>query len=146
MYVIVSIVVSAVTTVEPLLKDTIKTTSLQRTLSKAPKIDFLIVVIHFSPLKSGQPLYSGQISWSQCVLYKEVPLYTEQHCSLHNTSGGIQYFSTQVQLTANAGILWTHIHTYYVHRTSGVHMCTYVCTIHLNTVVPLLKDSPNKGH
>ena len=25
---------------------------------------------------SGQPLYSGQISWSQCVLYREVPLYT----------------------------------------------------------------------
>ena len=34
-----------------------------------------MVVIHFSPLKSGQPLYSGQISWSQCVLYREVSLY-----------------------------------------------------------------------
>ena len=29
----------------------------------------------FPPLNSGQPLYSGQISWSQCVLYKEVPMY-----------------------------------------------------------------------
>ena len=38
-------------------------------------MNFPIVLIHFSPLKSGQPLYSGQISWSQCVLYKEVPLY-----------------------------------------------------------------------
>ena len=33
------------------------------------------MLIHFSPLKSGQPLYSGQNSWSQCVLYKEVLLY-----------------------------------------------------------------------
>ena len=44
-----------------------------------PTIDFPIVLIHFSPLKSGQPLYSGQISWSQCVLYKEVPLYMYLH-------------------------------------------------------------------
>ena len=57
------------------IKDTIEITSLQRTLSKAPKIDFPIVLIHFPPLKSGQPLYSGQISLSQCVFYKEVPLY-----------------------------------------------------------------------
>ena len=42
---------------------------------KAPQIDFPIVLILFSPLKSGQPLYSGQISWSQCVLHKEVPLH-----------------------------------------------------------------------
>ena len=55
-----------------------ETTSLQRTLFKAPKIDFRILLIHFSPLKSGQPLYSGQISWSQCVLYKEVPLYIKR--------------------------------------------------------------------
>ena len=33
------------------------------------------MLIHFPPLNSGQPLYSGQISWSQCVLYKEAPLY-----------------------------------------------------------------------
>ena len=39
------------------------------------KVDFPIVLIHFSPLKSGQPLYSGQITWSQCVLYREGPLY-----------------------------------------------------------------------
>ena len=49
-------------------------TSLQRTLSKAPKLDFPIVLIHFSPLKSGQPLYSVNICWSECVLPKEVPL------------------------------------------------------------------------
>ena len=31
-------------------------------LSKVPKVDFRIVLIHFLPLKSGQPIYSGQIS------------------------------------------------------------------------------------
>ena len=36
---------------------------------------YSMIVIHFSPLKSGQPLYSGQISWSQCVLYTEISLY-----------------------------------------------------------------------
>ena len=66
-------------TVEPLLrtlpiKDTIEITSLQRTLCKAPKIDILIVLIHISPLQSGQLLYSGQITGSQFVLYREVPL------------------------------------------------------------------------
>ena len=40
-------------------------------LCKTPIIDFPIVPIHFSPLKSGQALYSGQINWSQCVLYRE---------------------------------------------------------------------------
>ena len=29
-----------------------------------------MVVIHFTPLKSGQSLYSGQISWSQRPLYR----------------------------------------------------------------------------
>ena len=67
--------------VDPLLKDspnkgdTIEITSLQRTLCKASEIDFPIVPILFVPLKSGQPPYSGQITWSQLVLYKEVPLY-----------------------------------------------------------------------
>ena len=28
------------------------------------------MLIHLSPLKSGQPLYSGQITWSQIVLYR----------------------------------------------------------------------------
>ena len=42
--------------------------------SQAPRIDSPIVLIHFPPLKSGQPLYSGQVSWSQCVLCEEVPL------------------------------------------------------------------------
>ena len=41
-------------------------------------MDFPIVLIHFIPLKSGQPLYSGQITWSQCVLYREVPQYIHQ--------------------------------------------------------------------
>ena len=73
--------------VEPLLKDlpikdTIEITSLQRTLCKSPKIDFPKVLIHDSPLKRGQPLYSGQISWSRCVLYREVPLYKQNYCIL----------------------------------------------------------------
>ena len=36
---------------------------------------FPIVLIHFKPLKRGQPLYKGQNGWSQRVLYSEVPLY-----------------------------------------------------------------------
>ena len=31
-----------------------------------------MVQLHFSPLKSGQPLYSGQYGMSQCVLCEEV--------------------------------------------------------------------------
>ena len=38
------------------------------------------MLIHFSPLNSGQPLYSGQITWSQCVLNREVPLYMVMIC------------------------------------------------------------------
>ena len=45
---------------------------------KAPKIYFPTSPTHFSPLKSGQPLYSGH--WSQCVLYREVPLYILYIC------------------------------------------------------------------
>ena len=65
-------------TVEPLLKDTPneghhRNYLLKKDTSKAPKIDFPILPIHFLPLKSGQPLYSGQNSWSQCVLYREIP-------------------------------------------------------------------------
>ena len=48
-------------------------TSLQRTLSKAPSIDFPIELIHLIPLKSGQPLNCGHFSWSQRVLHREVP-------------------------------------------------------------------------
>ena len=33
-----------------------------------------MVVIQFSPLKSGQPLYSGQICWSQCILWTDISL------------------------------------------------------------------------
>ena len=49
-------------TVESLLKDTPNKGhhSLQRTVLEAPKMGYPMVVIHFSPLKSGQPLYSGQ--------------------------------------------------------------------------------------
>ena len=65
------------------IKDTIEITSLQRTLCKAPKVDFPIVLIHFLSLKSGQPLYSGQITWSQFVLYREVSLY--------RTPDGVRY-------------------------------------------------------
>ena len=56
------------------MKDTIEITSLQRTLFKAPKMGSHIVLIHVLPQTIGQPLYSGQISWSQCVLYKEAYL------------------------------------------------------------------------
>ena len=38
------------------------------------KIDSYRADTHIQPLKSGQPLYSGQISWSQCVLSREFPL------------------------------------------------------------------------
>ena len=43
--------------------------------SKIPIVlDIPVVLPHIPPLKSGQPLYNEQISWSQCVLYEEVPL------------------------------------------------------------------------
>ena len=58
-------------------------------------MNFPIVLIHFSPLKSGQPLYSGQISWSQCVLYKEVPLYYIYMILVMNVQG--DYPVTQLQ-------------------------------------------------
>ena len=57
------------------IKDTIESTSLQRTLLEVPKMVYHMVVIHFSPLKSRQPLYSGQISWSQRVPYTEVSFW-----------------------------------------------------------------------
>ena len=44
------------------------------------------MLIHFPPLKSGQPLYSGQITWSQCVLYREVPLYIRTYTPACNTT------------------------------------------------------------
>ena len=66
------------------MKDTIEFISLQRTRSKAPKVDFPIVLMHYSPLKSGQPFSSEQITWSQCVLYRELPpVYS---CGQHYTS------------------------------------------------------------
>ena len=49
-----------------------------QSFSFKPEIDaqvIPVVVIHLSPLKSVQPLYSGQVSWSQCVLYTEISLY-----------------------------------------------------------------------
>ena len=76
-----AITVLCVHTVEPLLKDTpnkgqhINDLPTKDTLYKVPNVDFPTVLIHFSPLKSGQRLYNGQIRWSQCVLYREVPLY-----------------------------------------------------------------------
>ena len=36
---------------------------------------FPIVLIHFQPLKREKPLYKGKNSWSQRVLYSEVPVY-----------------------------------------------------------------------
>ena len=52
---------------EPRLKDSLNkghhiTTSLQRKHSKKPKIEFPIVLIHFSPPNSGQLPYSGQLA------------------------------------------------------------------------------------
>ena len=38
------------------------------------KVDVPMVLIYFSPLRCGQPLYSGQNGWSQCILNKEVYL------------------------------------------------------------------------
>ena len=66
-------------TVEPLLKDTPNEGHYTNDLPTkdtfgGTKNGLSYGVNTFSPLKSGQPLYSGQISWSQCVLYKEVPL------------------------------------------------------------------------
>ena len=61
------------------IKDTIEITF------EGPKMDFSIIFSAntFSPLKSGLPLYSGQIRWSQCVLYREVPLHTYYVFSMH---------------------------------------------------------------
>ena len=48
------------------MKDTIEITSLQRTLSKALKMDCPVVIIHYT-----LHLYSRQNCWFQCVLYEE---------------------------------------------------------------------------
>ena len=98
------------------IKDTMYTNSLQRTLSKAPKIDSPIVLIHFSLLKSGQPLYSGQISWSKCVLYKEVPPYIQDEIySYHHEIENYQVISHL-----------SDIHTF-------IHM--YICTTYVLTTI-----------
>ncbi len=55
--------------------DTIEIISLQRTHFKVLNVHFPIFLIHFEPLKSGQPLYKGQNDWPQRVVYSEVPLY-----------------------------------------------------------------------
>ena len=49
-------------------------------------MDFPIVLIHFMPLKSGQPLYSGQNGWLPCVLYEEVPLYSMKNVVMNSLS------------------------------------------------------------
>ena len=111
------------------MKDTISITSIQRTLSKAPKIDFTIVLIHFSSLKSGQPLYSGQFSWSRCVHYTEVPLYTyPANCtSLH-----IECYRTLRYHTAYPSYPYVHTiqhthptHMYIPYSIPTLPKCTY---------------------
>ena len=68
-------------TVKSLLKDTPNKGHHKKYLSTkdtfgGTKTGYPMVVIRTSsPLKSGQPLYSGQISCSQCVLYTEVSLH-----------------------------------------------------------------------
>ena len=44
---LLAILILCLCTVEPQIKDTIENTFLQRALSKVPKMDFLIVLIHF---------------------------------------------------------------------------------------------------
>ena len=44
--------------------------SLQKTHFISP-----ILLVHFEPLKSKQPLYKGQSSWSQRVAGPKVPMY-----------------------------------------------------------------------
>ena len=46
------------------------------------KIDIAMVLIHYSPLRCGQPLYGGQNGRSQCVLNKDIPLsYSPLQCT-----------------------------------------------------------------
>ncbi len=52
------------------------------TLYKGQNEEHYILTIHVEPPKKGQPLYKGQNSWSQGVLYMEVPLYI-YFCSRH---------------------------------------------------------------
>ena len=56
-----------------------------------------MVVIHFSPLKSGQPLYSGQINSFQCVLYTEVSLYSVTVASYYDnpSEGNCEQYQPQ---------------------------------------------------
>ena len=55
-------------------------------LLKVPNVHFPII-IHFQPLKRGQPLYKGQNGWSQLVLirrfhcrYQLSGVYSEHFC------------------------------------------------------------------
>ncbi len=45
-----------------------KSQSLRRAHFKVPNIHFPILLIHFEPLKCGQPLYNGHNCWPQHVL------------------------------------------------------------------------------
>ena len=133
-------------TLEPLLKDSpnkghhinyLPT----KTLSKAPIVDFPIVLIHFPPLKSGQPLYSGQICWSQCVLYKEAPLYTyTDYGSFHGCCTAPCITNTHtvypilMAINFDVSKVCTHMHTYtYLHTSLilkvDLFVHTYQCCI-----------------
>ena len=54
-------------------------------------------------------LYSGQISWSQCVLYEEVPLYT-------------YYYDIQYLITCT----YVCMHIFYCISIYICTVCTYV--------------------
>ncbi len=55
---------------EPSLKDPPR--GWHNSLFKFPNVHFLILLIHFEPLKSRQPLFKGRNGWPQSVLYSEV--------------------------------------------------------------------------
>ena len=114
------------------MKDTIDIATLQRTLFKALKIEFPIVLIHFPPLKSGQPLYSGQISWSQCVLNEEVPLYyyvcmcTHVHmCTCLNTVCVFKHLPVQLSMHACVLVCCVCVHVFTHNCVCFVH--DYIC-------------------
>ena len=102
------------------------------------------MLIHFPPLKSGQPLYSGQICWSQCALYREVPLYFILR--LHSLHCVCVHAYVRAQTDCEYRFLFTcaNVLTHYrcTQSTHGVQFCClFVCLF-----VCFLIHSSNKNY
>ena len=88
----------------------------------------------FSPPKSGLPLYSGQISWSQCVLCEEAPLYRVacfDHTIYTMCPSGIRCYNYTGRPLSQKGY-FTGSPVKYIHCTAYTYVCgirTGVCMI-----------------